>query len=233
MLMNTGTSPLQSKHGLLTTVCYQFGSDSPVHYALEGSVAVAGSGIKWLRDNLNLITDHSESETLARSVDNTGGVYLVPAFSGLFAPHWRPDARGTIVGLTQYTTRAHIVRAMLESVCHQSVDVIEAMHNDTNIKPHVVYVDGGMSANSLVMQIQADLLGVNVIRPEYLETTVLGAAIAAARGIGIYKTDGDIPIPSEEQTVVFKPSISELEREGRTKRWDLAVSKSLDWHNEH
>jgi glycerol kinase len=233
ILMNTGTRPIQSKHGLLTTVCYQFGPDSPVHYALEGSVAVAGSGVKWLRDNLGLITSNTELEDLARSVDHTGGVYFVPAFSGLFAPHWRPDARGTIVGLTLYTNRAHIVRALLESVCHQTVDVIDAMHNDTNIKLHAVYVDGGMSCNELLMQVQADLLGVKVIRPEYLETTVLGAAIAAARGAGIYETDEDIPRLSEAQSTVFCSKISDSIRDKKNKRWKMAIDRSLNWHTEH
>ncbi|KAL0490879.1 glycerol kinase, partial [Acrasis kona] len=168
--------------------------------------------------------------SVARTVNNTAGVYFVPAFSGLFAPHWRPDARGVIVGLTQYVTRAHVVRALLESICHQSVDVIDAMVNDTHIAVHSVHVDGGMSINSLIMQIQADLLGRNVIRPAFLETTVLGAAISAAIGVNVYNGVDEIPKCNGSENVTFEPEIDGPTRGKKKRRWDMAVQRSLAWH---
>jgi len=161
MLMNIGNKPAVSTHGLLTTLCYQFGNEKPV-YALEGAVAVAGSGVEWLKNNMGIISTAAEIGPLAMSVQNTGGVYFVPAFSGLFAPHWRPDARGVIIGLTQYTTRAHIARALLESVCFLNSEIVDSMEKDSGIKMTKLKADGGMSNNNVVMQTQADLLGVPV-----------------------------------------------------------------------
>ncbi|MCR3745463.1 glycerol kinase, partial [Actinomadura glauciflava] len=178
LLLNTGEELVRSKSGLLTTVCYQFGSEKPV-YALEGSIAVTGSAVQWLRDQLGIISGAAQSEALARQVDDNGGVYFVPAFSGLFAPYWRSDARGAIVGLSRFNTNAHLARATLESICYQSRDVVEAMREDSGVSLDVLKVDGGVTANELCMQLQADILGVPVSRPVVAETTALGAAYAA------------------------------------------------------
>lgn len=226
VLMNMGTRPVFSSHGLLTTVGYQLGANSEVVFALEGSVAVAGSGVQWLKDKMGIISELDESEALASTVENTGGVYFIPAFSGLFAPYWRADARGTIVGLTHYTTRAHICRAMLEAVSHQTQEVLDAMRNDSGVSLSQLYVDGGMSNNAVVMQCQADLLGVPVVRPSYIETTAVGAAICAAIGRGIYRSMDDIPpVPSDEETVFVSMKTQE-QRELELKRWNLAIEKS-------
>ncbi len=184
MLLNTGTELVRSKSGLLTTVCYQFG-DEPPTYALEGSIAVTGSAVQWLRDQLGIISGASQSESLARQVEDNGGVYFVPAFSGLFAPYWRSDARGAIVGLSRFNTNAHLARATLESICYQSRDVAEAMEKDSGVTLEVLKVDGGVTANELCMQIQADVLGVEVSRPVVAETTALGAAYAAGLAVGL------------------------------------------------
>jgi len=226
VLMNTGTTPVYSTHGLLTTAGYQLGADERVVYALEGSVAVAGSGVQWLKDKMGIIRDLAESEALASTVENTGGVYFIPAFSGLFAPYWRADARGTIVGLTQYSTRAHICRAMLEAVSHQTQEVLEAMHKDSGVSLSQLYVDGGMSNNNIVLQSQADLLGVPVIRPRYIETTAVGAAICAAIGRGIYQSIDQIPPVSMEEETIYESKMSQEQRELELKRWDLAIHKS-------
>ncbi|WP_345025673.1 FGGY-family carbohydrate kinase, partial [Actinomadura keratinilytica] len=178
LLLNTGEELVRSEHGLLTTVCYKFGDAEPV-YALEGSIAVTGSAVQWLRDQLGIISGAAQSEALARQVDDNGGVYFVPAFSGLFAPYWRSDARGAIVGLSRYNTNAHLARATLESICYQSRDVVEAMRQDSGVALEVLRVDGGVTANELCMQLQADILGVPVSRPVVAETTALGAAYAA------------------------------------------------------
>jgi glycerol kinase len=178
MLLNTGTEIVTSANGLLTTVCYRIG-DQPAVYALEGSVAVSGSLVQWLRDNLGLISSAPEVETLAKTVPDNGGTYVVPAFSGLFAPYWRPDARGVIVGLTRFVNKGHIARAALESTAYQSLDVLEAMNADSGVALRELKVDGGMTANDTLMQFQADLLGVDVMRPVVAETTALGAAYAA------------------------------------------------------
>jgi glycerol kinase len=234
LLMNTGERPVYSKYGLLTTICYKLGAEQKAVYALEGSVAVAGSGIKWLKDNLGIISSFEESEHLASTVKNTGGVYFVPAFSGLFAPYWRPDARGTIVGLTQYSTKAHICRAMIEAVSHQTQEVLEAMHKDSNVSVSHLKVDGGMSNNNVLLQSQADLLGVPVIKPKYIETTALGAAICAALGSGIYSSIEQIPSLFSNETTTFESQISQQQRELELKRWDMAVSRSLnsiEFHN--
>ncbi|MCU1605206.1 MAG: glycerol kinase, partial [Modestobacter sp.] len=178
MLLNTGQELVRSQAGLLTTVCYQFGTDKPV-YALEGSIAVTGSAVQWLRDQLGIISGAEQSETLAGEVEDSGGIYFVPAFSGLFAPYWRSDARGAIVGLSRYNNNAHVARATLEAICYQSRDVVEAMAKDSGVDLEVLKVDGGVTANSLCMQLQADILGVPVSRPVVAETTALGAAYAA------------------------------------------------------
>jgi glycerol kinase len=178
LLLNTGTELVRSHNGLLTTVAYRFG-DGPTVYALEGSIAVTGSAVQWLRDQLKVIDDAAASERLARTVEDSGGIYFVPAFSGLFAPYWRSDARGAIVGLSRYHSGGHLARATLEAICYQSRDVVEAMDQDSGVHLDVLKVDGGVTANDLCMQIQADVLGVPVSRPRIAETTALGAAYAA------------------------------------------------------
>uniref|UniRef100_UPI000ADF929D FGGY-family carbohydrate kinase n=1 Tax=Actinomadura rubrobrunea TaxID=115335 RepID=UPI000ADF929D len=186
LLLNTGEELVRSEHGLLTTVCYKFGDAKPV-YALEGSIAVTGSAVQWLRDQLGIISGAAQSEALARQVDDNGGVYFVPAFSGLFAPYWRSDARGAIVGLSRYNTNAHLARATLESICYQTRDVVEAMREDSGVSLDVLKVDGGVTANELCMQLQADILGVPVSRPVVAETTALGAAYAAGLAAGFWR----------------------------------------------
>ncbi|KAG2382985.1 hypothetical protein C9374_004952 [Naegleria lovaniensis] len=232
LLMNCGNEIVKSTHGLLSTVQYQLGSDSKPVYALEGSVAVCGSGVTWLQQNLKIISNPSESETVARTVSDTGGVYFVPAFSGLFCPYWRQDARGTIVGITQYTNSAHIVRAMLEAVCYQTQEVLEAMCKDSGTDVANLMVDGGMTKNSLLMQLQADISRKKVRIPSYSETTVLGAAICACFGVKIFHHIKDVPAPHKDKMLIFKPHISEEETQLKMKRWRKAVSKSLDWHEE-
>ena len=185
LLLNTGTAPVRSGHGLLTTLSYRIGQEDPV-YALEGSVAVAGALVQWLRDGLGLIGTAAEVEASARRVDDAGGVYIVPAFSGLLAPHWRPEARGVIVGLSQYVTSAHLCRAALEAVAYQTRDVVEAMSADIGRELTELKVDGGMVANALLLQLQADVLGLDVVRPRVTETTALGAAYAAGLGVGFW-----------------------------------------------
>lgn len=228
LMMHTGSEPVFSSHGLLTTPAYQLGKHAPVRYALEGSVAIAGAGVQWLRDNLRIIDSAAESEALARSVDDTGDVYFVPAFTGLFAPRWRSDARGTLVGMTQYTTRAHIVRAMLEQVCFMSAEVLRAAQGDMRAPLTVLRVDGGMTANELMLQLQADLLGVQVTRPRVTETTALGAATAAALAVGVYKDVEEVRALWREDCS-FSPRISKGERERRQERWGEAVERSLGW----
>ena len=185
MLMNTGRDIVPSNAGLLTTVCYAFGSEPPA-YALEGSVAVTGAAVQWLRDQIGLIRSADEIESLARRVPDNGGVYFVPAFSGLFAPYWRSDARGVIVGLTRHSDRGHLARATLEAICFQTRDVLHAMERDSGIRLEVLKADGGATANDTLMQLQADILGVPVVRPRVLETTSLGAAYAAGLAVGMW-----------------------------------------------
>src|SRR6185312_11380354 len=185
LLLNTGETIVRSHNGLLTTVCYQFDSAKPV-YALEGSIAVTGSAVQWLRDQLGIISGAAQSEALARQVSDNGGVYFVPAFSGLFAPYWRPDARGAIVGLSRFNTNAHLARATLESICYQTRDVVEAMRQDSGVTLDTLRVDGGVTANDLCMQLQSDILGVPVSRPVVAETTALGAAYAAGLAVGLW-----------------------------------------------
>ncbi|KAI8817401.1 uncharacterized protein EV422DRAFT_560642 [Fimicolochytrium jonesii] len=227
MLFNTGSKPVISTHGLLTTVGYKLGKDAEAIYALEGSVAIAGAAIKWLRDNLKMIKSAAEVNELASAVEDTGGVYFVPAFSGLFAPHWRDDARGCIVGLTQYATREHIARATLEAVCFQSKEVLDAMNADAGTDLAVLKVDGGMTASDLGMQIQADLLGIDVERPAMSETTALGAALAAGLTVGVWKDLDNFKASAKPD--IFKPTIETANRAERYGQWKKAVERSLNW----
>jgi glycerol kinase len=227
MLLNTGTELVRSDNGLLTTVCYKFGDAAPV-YALEGSIAVTGSAVQWLRDQLHIINSAEESETLARQVENTGGVCFVPAFSGLFAPYWRSDARGAIVGLSRFNTDAHIARATLEAICYQSRDVVEAMAQDSGVTLDVLKVDGGITVNELCMQIQADVLGVAVSRPVVAETTALGAAYAAGLAVGFWKSTDELR-ENWNESKRWEPSWSEEQREEGYARWKKAVQRTLDW----
>jgi glycerol kinase len=227
LLLNTGHEPVRSQHGLLTTVCYQFGQDKPV-YALEGSIAVTGSAVQWLRDQLGIIAGAAQSEALARQVEDNGGVYFVPAFSGLFAPYWRSDARGAIVGLSRYNTNAHLARATLESICYQTRDVVEAMQADSGVTLDVLRVDGGVTANQLCMQLQADVLGVPVSKPVVAETTALGAAYAAGLAVGFWEsTDELVQNWNEDQR--WQPGWAEEQREKGYAGWKKAVSRTLDW----
>jgi len=227
MLLNTGTDLVRSRNGLLTTVCYKFG-DAEAVYALEGSIAVTGSAVQWLRDQLGIIRNAGESETLAAQVQDSGGVYFVPAFSGLFAPYWRSDARGAIVGLSRFNTSAHIARATLESICYQSRDVVEAMEQDSGVSLDVLKVDGGITANRLCMQMQADILGVPVSRPVVAETTALGAAYAAGLAVGFWKSTDELR-ENWNESERWQPTWSDEQRaEGFTK-WKKAVERTLDW----
>ncbi|GAA1316725.1 glycerol kinase GlpK [Pseudonocardia xinjiangensis] len=227
MLLNTGTELVRSKAGLLSTVCYKFG-DEPVVYALEGSIAVTGSAVQWLRDQLGIISGAAESESLARQVEDNGGVYFVPAFSGLFAPYWRSDARGAIVGLSRYNTNAHLARATLEAICYQSRDVAEAMEKDSGVHLEVLKVDGGVTANELCMQIQADVLGVPVSRPVVAETTALGAAYAAGLAVGFWKNTDELRTNWNESKR-WEPRWSDEQRSHGYERWKKAVTRTLDW----
>jgi glycerol kinase len=227
MLMNTSTKPIPSEAGLLTTVGYRIEGEEAV-YALEGSVAVTGSLVQWLRDNLGLISDASEVEELARSVDDNGDVYFVPAFSGLFAPHWRPDARGVVAGLTRFTNRGHIARAALEATAYQTRDVLDAMAEDSGVELTELRVDGGMTANNLLMQFQADLLGVDVVLPTVAETTALGAAYAAGLAVGFWSDLDEIRgLWAEARR--WESKMAEAERDRLHARWHRAIEKSLDW----
>jgi glycerol kinase len=227
MLLNTGTELVRSNAGLLTTVCYQFNDERPV-YALEGSIAVTGSAIQWLRDQLGIISGAAESESLARQVEDNGGVYFVPAFSGLFAPYWRSDARGAIVGLSRFNTNAHLARATLEAICYQSRDVAEAMEQDSGVQLEVLKVDGGVTANELCMQIQADVLGVPVSRPVVAETTALGAAYAAGLAVGFWKNTDELRTNWNESKR-WQPQWSDEQRSTGYERWKKAVTRTLDW----
>jgi glycerol kinase len=227
MLLNTGTELVRSKAGLLSTVCYQFGDDAPV-YALEGSIAVTGSAVQWLRDQLGIISGAAQSEALARQVKDNGGVYFVPAFSGLFAPYWRSDARGAIVGLSRYNTNAHVARATLEAICYQSRDVSDAMEKDSGVHLEVLKVDGGVTANELCMQIQADVLGVPVSRPVVAETTALGAAYAAGLAVGFWASTDELRENWNEDKR-WEPKWSDEQRTEGLAQWKKAVQRTLDW----
>ena len=227
LLMNTGDQLVHSRHGLLTTVAYKFGAQ-PARYALEGSVAIAGALVQWLRDNLGIIKSSSEIEDLARTVDDNGDVYLVPAFSGLFAPHWKESARGVITGLTRYATKAHFARAVLEATAFQTRDVVEAMEQDSGIRLSVLRTDGGMVNNNLLMQFQADILSRPVVRPAIAETTSLGAAYAAGLAVGFFKDTAELRSRwSASQT--WTPSMDKARREHLYQSWKKAVARSLDW----
>ena len=229
LLVNTGAQAVQSAHGLLTTIGYRVG-EAPAVYALEGSIAVTGSLVQWLRDNLGFISSAGEIEALAASVADNGGCCVVPAFSGLFAPHWRPDARGVIAGLTGYVTRAHIARAALEAVAWQTREVVDAMAADSGRPLDILKVDGGMTANSLLMQFQADVLGVPVVRPEVPETTCLGAAYAAGLAVGFWP---DLPALRAHwrKDAEWTPRMSLADRDRGYGQWKKAVRRTLDWED--
>lgn len=227
MLLNTGTEPVRSQNGLLTTVCYRLG-DAPTVYALEGSIAVSGSLVQWIRDNLGLIEKASQIEDLAKQVDDNGGAYFVPAFSGLFAPHWRPDARGALVGLTRYVNKSHIARAVLEATAFQTREVLDAMNADSGVPLTELRVDGGMVVNETLMQFQADILGVDVVRPKVAETTALGAAYAAGLAVGYWSGTDEIRANWGEGKR-WSPQMDPAERERLFRNWKKAVSKTLDW----
>lgn len=226
-LLNTGTEIVPSKNGLLTTVCYKFGNQ-PAHYALEGSVAVTGSAIQWLRDQLGIITNAAETEHLASSVSDTAGVYFVPAFSGLFAPYWRHDARGVIVGLTRAATKAHLARAALEAICYQTRDVMDAMVADSGVAMKEMRVDGGITANSLCMQMQADIMGIEITRPLIIETTALGAAYAAGLAVGFWTSTDEVR-SQWKRSRTWSPTTTEEVRERGYARWKKAVERTFNW----
>ena len=226
-LLNTGTDIVRSKNGLLTTVCFQF-KDQPARYALEGSVAVTGSAIQWLRDQLGIISNAAETENLASSVSDTAGVYFVPAFSGLFAPYWRSDARGAIVGLTRAATKAHLARAALEAICYQTRDVMDAMVADSGVPMTEMRVDGGITANSLCMQMQADIMGIDITRPLIAETTALGAAYAAGLAVGFWASQDEVK-KQWQLSRKWSPTSTEDVRDIGYAQWKKAVARTLDW----
>jgi len=226
-LLNTGTDIVRSTNGLLTTVCFKFGT-KPAYYALEGSVAVTGSAIQWLRDEMQIISSASEMDNLASSVSDTAGVYFVPAFSGLFAPYWRSDARGVIVGLTRAATKAHIARATLEAICYQTMEIMDAMGSDSGVALTQMRVDGGVTASEVCMQLQADIMGVEIIRPQITETTALGAAYAAGLAIGFWESIDEVKANWRESKR-WKPSNSTQERANGAARWKGAVARTLNW----
>ena len=227
LLMNTGPRAVQSTCGLLTTVAYKLG-EQPANYALEGSIAITGALVQWMRDNLGLIKTSSEIEELARTVDDNGGVYFVPAFSGLYAPHWKYDARGVIAGLTRYATKAHLARAVLEATAFQTREVLEAMEKDSGIALNVLRTDGGMVANDLLMQFQADILDRPVVRPLVTETTSLGASYAAGLAVGFFKDLDDLRSQwSAGHT--WKPNMENRKREELYRLWKKAVTRSMGW----
>ena len=226
-LLNTGTEIVRSKNGLLTTVCFKLG-DAPAHYALEGSVAVTGSAIQWLRDQLGIITNAAETESLASSVADTAGVYFVPAFSGLFAPYWRSDARGVIVGLTRAATKAHLARAALEAICYQTRDVMDAMVADSGVPMKEMRVDGGITANSFCMQLQADVMGIDITRPLIAETTALGAAYAAGLAVGFWSSTDELCKQWQQSRRWHSTSTAEQRAVGYAG-WKKAVERTLNW----
>ena len=227
LVMNTGTEPVTSENGLLTTLGYKIG-DAPAVYALEGSIAVTGSLVQWLRDNLGLISSAPEIETLARTVEDNGGCYFVPAFSGLFAPHWRSDARGVITGLTGYVNKGHIARAVLEATAWQTREVVDAMNADSEIELTTLKVDGGMTADNLLMQILSDVLNAEVVRPMVAETTCLGAAYAAGLAVG-YWPDMETLRANWHKAAEWTPRMASDVREREYHNWNKAVRRTLDW----
>ncbi len=227
MLLNTGSEVVQSQSGLLTTLSYKFG-DSPAVYALEGSIAITGALVQWLRDNLELIAESSQVEELAGSVEDNGGIYFVPAFSGLFAPHWRSDARGVIVGMTRYITKGHFARAALEATAYQTREVLDAMEHDSSVRLTALKVDGGMVVNELLMQFQADILGVPVVRPKVAETTALGAAYAAGLAVGFWTNIDDLRANWHADRT-WSPAMAARQRNDLYYGWQKAVERTLDW----
>jgi glycerol kinase len=227
LLMNSGETLVPSTYGLLTTVAYQF-QNQPVQYALEGSVAIAGALVQWLRDNLGLIETSAEVETLAQTVSDNGGCYFVPAFSGLYAPYWRSDARGVIAGLTRYVSRGHLARAVLEATAFQTLEVLEAMEKDAGLRLSALRVDGGMVVNELLMQFQADLLNVPVVRPAMTETTALGAAYAAGLAVGYWRDLDDLR-QNWGVARTWKPKMSKARRNDLYRCWKKAVERSFGW----
>jgi glycerol kinase len=218
---------VHSKNGLLTTLGYKLGDAKP-HYALEGSIAVTGSLVQWLRDNLGIINSAPEIEALAATVEDNGGAYFVPAFSGLFAPYWRSDARGALVGLTRYVNKGHIARAALEATAFQTREVLDAVNADAGVDLEELKVDGGMVANDALMQFQADILGVPVVRPVVAETTALGAAYAAGLAVGFWKDLADVGQNWQEDKR-WEPNMEPAERERQLRNWKKAVTKTFDW----
>ncbi len=227
MLLNTGEEIIQSKHGLLTTLCYQFGEEKPV-YALEGSIAITGALVQWLRDNLRMIDSAPEIEELANTVDDNGGIYFVPAFSGLFAPYWRTDARGAIVGLTRFVNRGHIARAVLEATAFQTREVLDAMNADSGVALKALKVDGGMVQNNLLMQFQADVLDVPVIRPKVAETTALGAAYAAGYAVGFWASKEEMK-NNWQVDKTWQPDPASSAKTDLYQQWKKAVTRTFDW----
>ena len=227
LLLNTGTKAIASRHGLVTTVGYQIRDEQAV-YCLEGSIAIAGALVQWLRDNLGIIETSSQIETLARTVADSGGAVVVPAFSGLYAPYWRSDARGVIAGLTRYFHKGHLARAVLEAVAYQTADVLDAMIKDSDITIDSLRVDGGMVVNDLLMQIQADILGIQVVRPHNIETTALGAAGAAGLAVGFWP-DLKTLRQNWAQAATWQPKITEARRQSGKEQWHRAIQRSLNW----
>jgi glycerol kinase len=230
VIVNTGEEIVHSENGLITTLAYRLGEEAP-RYALEGSIAVTGSLVQWLRDNLGIISDAKQVEALAASVDDNGGAYIVPAFSGLFAPYWRPDARGAIVGLTRFVNKAHLARAALESTAYQTRDVLAAVEQDTGTRLAELKVDGGMTANDLLMQFQADVLGIPVVRPTVAETTALGAAYAAGLAVGFWH-DRDELRANWHEGARWEPTADRVGVEALYRTWQKAVTKTFDWVDE-
>jgi glycerol kinase len=227
MLLNTGEKIVQSKNGLLTTVAYQLGQQ-PACYALEGSIAVTGALVQWMRDNMGLITNSSDIEALASSVTDNGDVYFVPAFSGLYAPYWRTDARGTITGLTGFAGKAHLARAVLEATAYQTLDVLTAMQADSGINLNALNVDGGMVVNELLMQFQADMVQTTVQRPLVSETTCLGAAYAAGLAAGYWSNIDDLK-RNHQVSQTWEPTMQPEQRDVLYAKWKRAVEKSMNW----
>jgi glycerol kinase len=227
LLLNTDTEAVQSKHGLLTTVGYKIG-DQPAVYALEGSIAVAGSLVQWFRDNLQMIKEAPEINILAEQVEDNGGIYIVPAFSGLFAPYWNSSARGVIAGLTHYVTRSHLARAVLEATGYQVAELIESMEKDSGVKLSELKVDGGMVASELLMQFQADILNTKVIRPEVTETTALGSAYAAGLAVGFWTSQEDLR-RNWKVGKTWEPQMEEKKRTKLMKGWKKAVQRTMEW----
>jgi glycerol kinase len=230
MLVNTGEELVHSKSGLISTVCYRVGDEKPV-YALEGSIAITGALVQWLRDNLRMINAAPEVEELAATVEDNGGLYIVPAFSGLYAPYWKSDARGVFAGLTRYVNAGHIARAALEATAYQSAEIVEAMRADSGVELDSLKVDGGMVGNDMLMQFQADILGVPVIRPQVRETTALGSAYAAGLATGFWDNREDLRENWSEDRR-WQPRMDEAERARNLRMWKKAVTRTFDWVEE-